>query len=71
MARHNMLIVSPGSLHMNTGNENIVYTEFIKKKKVEQVTLAVACSASCRQLLLSSGNIYPCDISRDFSGFWC
>ena len=33
---------------MNTSIENIVYTEFTKKKAFEQLTLAVACSASCR-----------------------
>ena len=40
-------VVSPGSLHMNTSVENIVYTEFTKKKVFGQLTLAVACSASC------------------------
>ena len=33
---------------MNMNIENIVYTEFTKKKVFEQLTLAVACSASCR-----------------------
>ena len=35
-----LLLVSPGSLHMNMGIENIVYTEFTKKKVFEQLPLA-------------------------------
>ena len=33
---------------MNTSIENIVYTEFTKKKVFEQLTLAVACSTRHR-----------------------
>ena len=46
---------------MNTTIENIVYTDFAKKKVFAQLTLAVACSASCRhgspQVLISECNV--------------
>ena len=46
---------------MNTSIENIVYTEFTKKKVFEQLTLAVACSArrcpASREVMISEFDI--------------
>ena len=59
-----LLIVSPGSLHMNTSIENIVcvHTEFAKKNVLEQFTLATvssACHRHGRQKVL----IPKCDLT--------
>ena len=41
-----LLVVSPGSLHMNTSIENIVCVHKVYKKVFEQLMLAVASSSS-------------------------
>ena len=46
---------------MNTSIENIVYTEFTKKKVFEQLMLAVACSA--RRRPASEVSTSECDVT--------
>ena len=43
--KHETLLVSPGSLHMNLSIENIVYTQFTKKTVFEHLMLAVELAA--------------------------
>ena len=50
-----LLVVSPGSLHMNTSIENIVYTEFTKK--YQEVSIS-ECNVTQRRVRICSFDYY-------------